>query len=351
MAQPFDAGKLTLRGEAVPIAEGLPPRQNSPPYSASLTGVLAYRTGATIGNRKLAWFDRDGKPLGTAGDPGDYNSVSLSPDGTRVAASRGDGNNTDIWLHEFARGVSTRFTSDPAYDWLAVWSPNGDRIIFSSQRDGGVYNLYQKASNNASKEEPLLKSNERKFAQDWSPDGRFLLYSVGGGGVMRLWVLPLEGPEDAPGKPQPYLTTEFYESGGRFAPDGRFIAYASNASGRNEVYVQPFPDASKGKWTVSNSGGVGPRWRRDGKELFYISADSKMMAVEVTTNPTFKVLGAPKVLFQTPIWGGGSVNNVTRYDVTADGKKFLINSEASEVGAAATPITVILNWPQLLNKK
>jgi Tol biopolymer transport system component len=196
----------------------------------------------------------------------------------------------------------------------------------------------------------LLKSNEFKFPYDWSLDGHFLLYSVLGNGALDLWVLPLRGPEDAPGKPQPYLTTEFNEHQGRFSPDGRFVAYTSDVSGRNEIYVQPFPEASHGKWVVSSGGGVEPRWRHDGRELFYISADSKMMAVEVTTSPTFQVAGS-KVLFQAPIWGGGAVNNVTRYDVTADGKKFLINSGAAEVEAQAAPITVVLNWPQLLKKK
>jgi Tol biopolymer transport system component len=230
-------------------------------------------------------------------------------------------------------------------DWLAVWSPDGSRIIFSSSQGGGL-NLYRKPSSGAENEQLLLKSNLAKFAQDWSPDGLFLLYSQGGGSDAELWFLPLKG--DA--KPQPYLRTGFYDSQGRFSPDGHFIAYTSNASGKNEVYVQPFPDPSTGKWLVSKGGGVQPRWRRDGEELFYISADSKMMAVNVTTSPTFKV-GIPKVLFSVPIWGGGSVQNVTRYDVTADGKKFLINTVASEDGASAvTPITIVLNWEELLKR-
>jgi WD40 repeat protein len=167
LAQPFDAGKVVLSGDAIPVAEGLP-RGNPPPFSVSRAGLLAYRTtSGTGGALNLTWFDRDGKVLGTAGDPGDYNTVSLSPDGSRVAASRTDGGNSDIWLHEFGRGISTRLTFDPAQDWLAVWSPNGDRIIFSSGREGG-YNLYQKAASGAGAEEVFYKSNEVKFAQDWS---------------------------------------------------------------------------------------------------------------------------------------------------------------------------------------
>jgi hypothetical protein len=191
----------------------------------------------------------------------------------------------------------------------------------------------------------VFKSNEPKFAQDWSRDGRFLLYSTGSGNL-DLWMLPLDGEP----KPQKYVATEFNESQGRFSPDGRFVAYSSNASGRSEVYVQPFPNAAEGKWMVSTGGGSAPRWRRDGKELYYISADSKMMAVEVSTAPTFKK-GVPKELFPAPIWGGGTTTNVTRYDVTADGQRFLINAVPSEAsGGEVTPITVILNWPQLLKK-
>ena len=149
---------------------------------------------------------------------------------------------------------------------------------------------------------------------------------------------------------KPYLQTEFNESQGRFSPDGKFIAYRSDASGRDEIYVQPFPNASGGKWTISTGGGVAPRWRRDGKELFYISADSKMMAVAVSIDPGFKA-GVPKPLFQAPIWGGGQTNNVTRYDVTADGKKFLMISAPPEADAqAAPPIVLVMNWTALLKK-
>jgi len=344
MAQPFDPAKLETTGDAVPIAEGLP-RSIPPPFSASLTGVLAYRAGTGGGvDRRLTWFDRTGKSLGTAGEPGDYNTVSLSPDGAKVAVSRTDGGNTDVVVHEFAQHNTMRLTFDPALDMWAVWSPDGSHIIFSSAREG-PQNLYRKTSSGAGAEELVFKSNEPKFAQDWSRDGRFLLYSTGSGNL-DLWVLPLDGEP----KPQKYVATEFNESQGRFSPDGRFVAYSSNASGRSEVYVQPFPNAAEGKWMVSTGGGSAPRWRRDGKELYYTSADSKIMAVEVSTTQTFKK-GVPKELFSAPIWGGGTSTNVTRYDVTADGQRFLINAVPSGgSGGEVTPITVILNWPQLLKK-
>jgi Tol biopolymer transport system component/predicted Ser/Thr protein kinase len=357
MAQAFDARRLELAGEAVPIAEDLPDF-GRPQFSVSTTGVLAYRTGGeTFPTTQLTWFDRAGKSLGTVGEPGQYNTVALSLDGTHVAVSRtdpqavggggrGTRGNTDIWLHEFARDTSTRLTFDPGMDWMASWSPDGSRIVFASARDGSM-NLYQKVSSGAGNEEALLKSNETKFPYDWSQDGRFLLYAVS---AQRhsLWVLPLTGDDH---KPIPYLQAESNASQARFSADSRWVAYMSDESGKREVYVRPFPAASGGKWMVSRGGGVQPHWRRDGKELFYISADSKLMSVEVTAGSGTFQAGIPKALFAAPIWGGGVNNNVTRYDVTADGKKFLINSLPREGTAAPpSPITVVLNWQTGLKK-
>jgi Tol biopolymer transport system component len=165
-----------------------------------------------------------------------------------------------------------------------------------------------------------------------------------------LWFLPLTPGKPEDRKPKLYLKTDFDENQGQFSPDGRFVAFTSNASGRDEIYVQPFPTASDGKWTVSKGGGIAPRWRGDGKELFYISSDSKMMSVEVSNKPVFK-LGIPKALFETSMFGGPSARNVIRYDVTSDGKKFLINNVTAEGNPAPlSPITVVMNWTALLKK-
>jgi len=353
MAQAFDVGRLKLAGEAVPIAENFSDT-GFPRYSVSTTGVLAYNTGGFRGGNpdtQLTWFDRSGKTLGTLGGPGHYNTLSLSPDGTRVVFSRtssqagetsGRPPNYDLWIHEFSRNTSTQITFDPTINWQAVWSADGSRIIFASDRDG-PFNLYQKDSSGAGKEDLHFKSSDGKMPYDWSPDGRFLLYVNTTGLRGKLWFLPLAGDDR---KPAPYLETDANESHARFSPDGRYVAYTSNTSGVNDVYVQPFPLASTGKWKIGN--GSQPHWRRDGKELFYLSNDSKLMAVDTTTNPAFQV-GAPKVLFTVPIWGGARF--VTRYDVTGDGKRFLVNALTSETTASAsTPITVVLNWQAGLKK-
>jgi Tol biopolymer transport system component len=291
--------------------------------------------------------------LGAVGEPGYYNSVALSPDGTKVAVSRNDPQaagsggrtpNLDIWVYEFSHGTSQRLTFDPAPDGFAVWSPDGSRLAFASSGTG-IFDLYQKASNGMGNQDLLLKSGEPKASYDWSPDGRWLLYGVRAG-QYNLWYLPLTG-EDR--KPVRYLATQFNESQARFSPDGRFIAYTSDESGKSEVYVQPFPQASGGKWLVSKGGGNQPQWRRDGKELFYISADSKMMAVDVTTTPAFQN-GNPKALFGAPIFGTGT-GPATRYDVTPDNRKFLINTRGTEAAAApAGSMTVVVNWQMGLRR-
>jgi Tol biopolymer transport system component len=337
MAQLFDSRRMELAGEAVPIAERF---SNTGAFaaSASATGVLAYRANPSP-NSKLAWYDRSGKML-AASEPGPYNTLTLSPDGMRVAVAQYTEQEGNIWIHDSSLGPGTRFTFEKRADWMPVWSPDGSRIVWSAA--GDAYNLHQKASSGAGKEEVVLKSAERKFTNDWSRDGRFLLYSSIGRGS-DLWYLPMTGDDR---KPRIYLQTEFNEYQARFSPDTRFVAYTSDETGRPEVYVRPFPDAASGKWMVSKSGGNQPQWRGDGKELFYISGDSKMMSVEVSASPAFQSL-APKELFLAPIFAPPNTNT-TRYSVTADGKRFVI--VCTDGSQAPTSITVILNWQAGLRK-
>jgi Tol biopolymer transport system component len=350
MAQRFDAGAFSVVGDAVPIAERVSDGANADNgmFTASGNGTLIYHTGEIGGNRQLTWYDRSGKSLGQVGGPGNYVSLSLSPDGKRAAIDRLDNaqNNYDVWIHDLAPGTTNRFTFDPAPDYSPVWSPDGSRIVWSAQR-GGTYSLYRKASDFSGEETalPQPKSTAPIYPDDWSRDGRFLLYTaVGAAGDTDLWLLPLQGEA----KPVLFLGSRFNESQGRFSPDGRYVAYVSNESGKGEVYVRSItPDGKPGgQQMISQGGGQQPLWRRDAKELFYLWG-SKVMAVPVTTAPTFQRTGAPVALFTGPIYQGGS-GTLRRWDVTPDGQKFLMVTALTEV--VSEPIMVVLNWTGLLRK-
>ena len=297
MAQTLDNRRLELTGTPAPVAEDVGPGF----FSASASGVLAYRRSrGSLG--QLTWFDRTGNPLSVSSELGGYNEVNLSPDGMRMASSEYEGRqlgygNQDVWLFEFARSNRTRATVHAAHERMPVWAPDGSRIIFASDRDG-VYNLYQKASSGAGIDELLFKSGENKFPLDWSRDGRFLLYAtVDEKSHYGLWVLPISSPSLAAGVPVRYLASEFNYHQGRFSPDAHWIAYTSNQSGKDEIYVQPFPDSSGDRVMVSRGGGTQPRWRRDGGELFYISAaGSNVMSVDVASQPTFRARHSQEAL-------------------------------------------------------
>jgi Tol biopolymer transport system component len=358
MAQALDTRRLELAGEAVPIAEQV----SNLSFSTSATDVLVYVKGSqsvtSAGVRgiiqgQLAWFSRDGKALGTFGDTGSYRTVALSPDGKRVAFDRADSQNSgtrNIWLYDFTRGVTTRFTFDSAWDAYPLWSPDGSRIAFGSNREGN-WELYQKTSDLAGEDELLYKSGDAKVPTSWSPDGHSLLYfnPVPPG---RLWFVPL-GSADR--KPTLLERSEFSEAVPRFSPDGRWIAYSSDESGKNQIYVRPFtpPDAQRssaekespvtGKWMVSKDGGTNPIWRRDGKELFYLSAGGgTAMAVEVSTTGVFQA-GVPKPLFSVP-------PGVLFWDVSPDGQRFLMPAPSATSSAAPPKFTVVLNWQSALKK-
>jgi eukaryotic-like serine/threonine-protein kinase len=363
MSQLFDPRRFELIGEAIPIAEQVPNLS----FSASATDVLVYLTGSTplvaagvrgIIQGQLTWFDRSGKSLGAFGDVGSYRTLALSPDGKRVAFERGDPQKPavrNVWLYEFARGVTTRFTFSSAWDQYPLWSPDGSRIAFTSNR-GGAYDLYQKTSDLAGEDEIMFKSGDTKAATSWSPDGRFLLYFTINQ-PSRLWSLPLAGSA-ADRKAVRINNSElnFNEVTGRISPDGRWIAYSSDESGRGEIYVRPFESFAAtttpagrgtpvtGKWMVSKDGGINPLWRRDGKELFYLSSlGGTAMAVDVSTSGVFQA-GVPKTLFKVPA-------GVLFWDVTSDGKRFLMATpSATSEAAPLKRFTVVLNWPSLLKK-
>jgi Tol biopolymer transport system component len=346
LAQRFDLRRLETADESVPVADQL--SSNSTPlgsigiFAVSQNGILAFRT-ASGGIKQLVWFDRQGKRVGTAGAPQSYGfMMRLSPDGTRVAATRVEAGNIDIWLSSFSSGIDTRFTFDPALDYDPAWSPDGKYVAFSSNRAGNM-DLYRHASDGSGEDELLFKSDHRKIVTDWSRDGRFLLFHDGDPKTKRdLWVLTMDG---SPGerKPVPVLRTEFDERDARFSPDGRWIAYMSDESGRDEIYVRPFPAHSTGgKWMISQGGGLLAAWRVDGKELFYVSNDGHIMAVPVSANGAGFQHGTPVALFKGPVSPQG-------WDVSADGKKFLLAVPVGETAQA--PFTVVLNWLSLFKAK
>jgi Tol biopolymer transport system component len=356
LAQSFDAARLRTMGESFRVAENVGVNMSNAraAFSASTTGVLTYRTSPPAATQ-VTWFDRSGKRLESIGEPGDYRDVSLSPDGSRAIVHRHEEpSGGGLWLLDFARGTTARFTFDTSHNDSAHWSPDGSRIVFRSDREGGDRNLYEKIASGAGPDELLLTSSEPKDPTNWSSDGRFIVYiSEHPKTGVDLWVLPLSGDR----KPMSFLRTPFDEGHGRLSPDGRWMTYTSNETGRNEVYGQPFPP-SGGKWQVSTSGGAQPRWRRDGKELYYLAGaggETAVMAVEVrATESTFEV-GVPKALFRTRIAGAPPQTQVlgtateSSYAGTADGQRFLILTPP--LGETAQePITVVLNWTARLKK-
>jgi Tol biopolymer transport system component len=345
MAQRFDLNRLQLAGEPASIAQEVAynPANGRNTFSVSDNGVLAYRTGGVGGvpTIELVWFDRTGKRIGSAGEPGLYLRPALSLDGKRLAVERRDPQTgtDDIWLVDLARSTLLRFTFGPFNQTHPVWSPDGNQIVFASDRDGAS-NLYRKASTGAGNEELLLASDAAKYSTDWSPDGRFIAYENQDPKTgSDLWLLPLFGNR----KPIPFLRTDFNEGQGQFSPDGRWMAYSSDESGRREVYVRAFP-ASGGKWQISTAGGSFPRWRRDGKELFYLAADRKLMAVPVNADSAIET-GQAQALFEPRILG----IPIVPYSVSGDGQRFLVTIPAEE--ASSSPITVVLNWTAAFEKR
>jgi serine/threonine protein kinase len=349
MAQPFDASKLETCGDANPIAEPVEYSLdfNRAVFSASQNGILIYQASSTQIGYQLEWFDRAGKSIGKILEPAGYGGVSISPDGKRIAFDIFDyeSRNRDIWLYDIARGLKTRFTTDPAVDQFPVWSPDGSRIAFSSDRMGHI-DLFQKAISGAGVEEVLFESPEAKIPYDWSSDGKYIAYAE-----LKIkedvWILPLEGDR----RPFVFLQTGFDEDIIQFSPDMHWIAYASNESGNWELYVRPFIGADgqpaigqTRKWQVSTNGVLNCRWNRDGKELFYFSLDQKLMAADIEANGSTFDVGAVRPLFEVKAKG-----SVYFYHVTADGQRFLMGIQV--VSQSVPPLTLVTNWNAELKKK
>jgi serine/threonine protein kinase len=342
LAQPFDTRKMSLMGEPFPLAEQV---SNSlingrGAFSVSENGVLVYASG-TSWNTQLVWLDRSGKELSVASPPGNHVKLRLSPDDRRLVLERDDPQtgNKDLWVRDLSRGVTTRFTFDPSNDSDPIWSPDGSRIVWSSNRNGRV-GLYQKSASGMGQDELLLSSENYVLPRDWSTDERFIVYiKFDPKTFWDVWGLPLAGER----KPFLLVQSPYSEGAPRLSPDGRWLAYRSSESGREEVYVTTFPSPSA-KWQISSGGGAQPHWQHDGKELYYVAADSRLMAVQVESAAASKAdfaAGVPQALFETRL-PYASMRDIDFYDVAADGRRFLINTPVDEV--RAMPLTVVVNW-------
>jgi eukaryotic-like serine/threonine-protein kinase len=340
MAQPFNAETLQLAGEVFPVAAETSFNLNSQiAASASAGGILVYETNF-IRTNQLTWLDRSGKELVKVGSIQDEFHVALSPDG-RTAASVRRGNQ-GIWLYDVQRGAETRFTSPTLPGSAPVWSPDGNLIAFGSGKG-----LYLEDASGGSKEELLLENGNVKTVSDWSRDGRYLIYTeTDPKGQGDIWYLtdPLNKSSDR--KPVKFQGTEAVESQGQLSPDGRWLAYASNESGKYEVYVRPFP-FGPGRWKVSAGQGRyrEPRWRRDGKELFFLDPQfpiNWLMAVAVQSGPRgdFRA-GAPQALFEFRAITQAPPGNGFLYSPSADGQRFLVRVQP---GDAEPTLNVITNW-------
>ena len=339
VARSFDPTRFVVGGDvntiAGPVDAAIP---GSAAFSVSHTGVLVYQPSSSRQGARLAWFDRRGRQVSVLGDEGEYTNVELSPDGSQLLVALPDRalGTRDIWVVDVARGVRTRLTFDPSEERSAVWTADGKGVVYTSK---GL-NLYTRTVG-AGTETPFIIDGVSKDPRGFSPDGRFFAYrATGPRSGNDLWIRPTDGDHT----PYPFLSTPFDETEAVFSPDGKWLAYQSEESGRSEVYVTSFPSGS-GKWQISTVGGAFPRWRRDGKELFYLAPDNRMMSTRVSgAAGTFTVAAAEPLFLTTAMPGPGFP-----YDVSLDGERFVINSAISS--SAPPMLTIVFNWPQLLTKQ
>jgi eukaryotic-like serine/threonine-protein kinase len=336
----FDLSRLLLVTEPVSVVERVVMLQTAvTDFSISRDGTLVYVPGdsSTGVARTLTWVSRDGTEQPLNAPRRAYTSARLSPDGTRVVLAASDEAN-DVWIYDIGRQSLTRLTTDPNLDNSAIWSVDGQRIFFTSARHAGPPNIYSQRADGTGVADRMTTSANIQGLGSFSPDGRLLVFHegtpIGQGDLMLLRLDPKPRVE-------PLLQTSLFEGAGEVSPDGRYIAYHSSESGRNEVYVRPFPMVEGGgRWTISNAGGSRPAWSSDGKELFYLDATTAMMTVPIQAVPTFSP-GIPTKLFDGPWY---VVSTTRPYDVSHDGKRFLMIRDADGANSGPATIEVVVNW-------
>ena len=339
MAQPFDAESIRATGDAFPIAEEVanPQSYRLGSFSASTDGTLVYQSGEH-GRQQPTWLDAAGNEQGAEGEFALVFTLRLSPDGKHLAQGIQDlqTKNLDIWLRDLARGVKTRFTFDPAIEYHPVWSPDGSRIAYSSNRKLH-FDLYVKSAAGAGEPELLFASDADKFVTDWSPDGRTLAFMSSDSKTktaVDIWTLAMDGS----GKASAFIQTPFSEGHAAFSPDGRWIAYQSAESGKLEIYITTFPTPA-GKWQVSQGGGMEPRWRRDGARLYFRTADGTLMEAAVGAKGAALEVGTPRAVSKLRL--AEVAPRLSGYDVSPrDGRLLVLRPETVE----STPLTLVTRW-------
>jgi Tol biopolymer transport system component len=338
----FDPNRLEVTGNPVPVLDGIVTHDSgSASFSLAPNGTVVYMTGGVNDPFfTLVWVDRQGREEPLAADGQLYGQQRISPDGQHLALRVGRGNENDIWVYDLQRSINSRLTFDPAGDGSPVWTPDGERVVFWSQRDGG--GLYSKAADGTGRVESVLKSADRIIGLVFAPDGDRLVLNRRDNG----WDLHVLSTED--GTTQALIEGPGDQGYASLSPDGRWIAYQSDESGRREVYVRPFPEVDSGKWQISSAGGVEPQWSPQGKEIFFLYSGS-MMAVNVETASGFSA-GVPKALFST---AGYPIIDL-KYSVSPDGQRFLMfkpaSGTASDDAADEMSVVVVENWFQELER-
>jgi eukaryotic-like serine/threonine-protein kinase len=354
-AVPFDLSRLEVTGQPAPILEGVvtAPALGGAQFSFSETGNLVYVAGGNgPQNVSIYWMDREGKFTPLREIPGAYYNPAFSPDGKRLALEIVDGKRRDIWVYEWERDALTRLTFAGGSNRFPVWTPDGQRIVYSSQEKSGALNLWWIRADGAGDAQRLAESRTFQGAGSWLPDGKVLGFSqLNSGTNFDILTLPIEGDEKSgwkPGEPKPFVNSAFNEVLPAFSPDGRWLAYMSDESGSNEVYVRPFPNPG-GKWQVSTGGGGYPKWSRNGKELFYRTIDSKIMVVTYTASGDSFRADKPQLWSPGQFTDrGGSFN----FDLHPDGKRFaVLKASGTEQTPVVNKVSFIFNFFDELRRK